>query len=262
MDISIIQAIILGKIEGITEFLPISSTFHMLIAEQIMGIPQTEFVKLFTVFIQAGAILSVFLLYFNDLWKDKTLILKTGAAFVPTAIIGFLLYHFIKEVLFASPMISVAVFIIVGILFIVMEKMIKKESLQLTKAVSDLTYKEAVIIGCAQAIAVIPGVSRSGSVMVAMMGMKFTRADAARFSFILSIPTIFAAAALDALETKDVLLHNQANITILLIGFLVAFIVSFIIVKWFIFYLQKHTLELFGWYRIILGLVLLFYYLK
>ena len=255
---NILNAIILGLIEGASEFLPISSTFHLLMAQQLFGIEQTEFVKLFSVFIQSGAILSVLFLYFQDLWRDKSLVVKAGLAFIPTAIIGLLLHDFIKDVLFSSPIFSIIVFIIVGVVFILIEK----KSLQLTKAVESINYKDALIIGLAQSAAVIPGVSRSGAVILAMMLLGFKRSDSARFSFILSIPTIFAASALDLYESKDVAFQNSSNTYLLVIGFVVAFICSLIIVKWFIAYLQKNSLELFGWYRIIVGLILLLLTIK
>jgi undecaprenyl-diphosphatase len=251
--VNIFITIILGLIEGATEFLPISSTFHLLMAQRLWGIEQTEFVKLFSVFIQSGAILSVLFLYFQDLWRDKSLAFKAGLAFIPTAIVGLLLHDFIKDVLFSSPISSIVVFIVVGILFILLEK----KTLQLTKAVENISYKHALIIGLAQALAVIPGVSRSGAVIVAMMMLGFKRSDSARFSFILSIPTIFAASALDLYDSKDVAFQKSATTYLLVIGFVVAFISSLIIVKWFIQYLQKNSLEVFGWYRIIAGLVLL-----
>lgn len=253
---NIISTIILGLIEGATEFLPVSSTFHLLMAQNLLGIEQTEFVKLFSVFIQSGAILSVLFLYAKDLWQDKSLAIKAGVAFIPTAIIGLLLHDFIKDVLFESELSSIIIFIVIGVVFIVVERL-TKSSLQLTKAVENISYKQALIIGFAQALAIVPGVSRSGAVIIAMMLLHFKRSDSARFSFILSIPTIFAASALDLYESKDSVLSNSSNTFILLLGFIIAFISSLIIVKWFIQYLQKNSLEIFGWYRIVIGILLL-----
>lgn len=254
---NIISAIILGIIEGATEFLPISSTFHLLEAQKLLQIEQTEFVKLFSVFIQSGAILSVLLLFLKDLWQDKTLGLKVLVASIPTAIIGITLYDFIKSVLFESELFNILVFILVGAIFIFVEKLIKKKSLQLSQTTHDITYKHALYIGCFQALAIVPGVSRAGAVIISMMLMKYHRDDSAKFSFMLSIPTIFAASALDLFESKDVAFASSANLYVLVIGFIVAFISSLIIVKWFIGYIQKHSLELFGWYRIVIGIALL-----
>lgn len=254
---NILSAIILGIIEGITEFLPVSSTFHMLIAEQFLRIEQSEFVKLFSVFIQSGAILSVFLLYFKDLWQDKSLILKAGISFIPTAIIGLTLYDLIKAVFFEAFLASTIIFIVVGVVFLVIETLIKNGKLALSKDLESVTYKHAIMIGLAQALAVFPGVSRAGAVIVMMLLLRFKRTDAARYSFILSIPTIFAASALDIIEMREVAFASSSNVGLLLIGFVVAFASSFIIVKWFISFLQRHSLEVFGWYRIIAGILLL-----
>lgn len=252
-----VSAFILGIIEGGTEFLPISSTFHLLTAQQLLNIPQTEFVKLFSVFIQSGAILSVVILFFKDLWLDKTLGIKIFVATIPTAVIGILSYDFIKTVLFESEVLNISIFILVGVVFIITEKLIQKNSLELTQTLQSLTLRQAFYIGCAQAVAIIPGVSRAGAVLICMMLLKFYRADSARFSFMLSIPTIFAASALDLYESREVAFATHNSMSLLLLGFVVAFISSLIIVKWFIKYLEKHSLEIFGWYRIVGGAALL-----
>ena len=256
---TIIKIIVLGIVEGATEFLPISSTFHLLAAQDLLGITQSEFTKLFSVFIQSGAILSVLFLYIKDLWQDKTLALKAAIAFIPTAVIGITLYDFIKDVLFESQLATTVVFITVGVLFIVIERLLQQKSIKLTKAVSDIDYKQALIIGGAQAMAIVPGVSRAGAVIIAMMLLRYQRSDAARFSFILSIPTIFAASALDLYEARDVAFEDRGAVMLLALGFIVAFLSSFFIVKWFIKYLQHHSLEVFGWYRIAVGVVLLLF---
>lgn len=252
-----ISAIILGIIEGATEFLPISSTFHLLIAQNFLHIPQTEFVKLFSVFIQSGAILSVVLLFIKDLWQDKSLGIKALVASIPTAIVGILFYDFIKSVLFESTVFSIFIFILVGVGFVVLERLIKRKSLELTAGIQEISYKHAFYIGCAQALAIVPGVSRAGAVIICMMLLRFKRSDSAKFSFILSIPTIFAASALDLYESKDVAFSDPSHVYILIIGCVVAFISSLIIVKWFIRYLQNNSLEIFGWYRILAGLLFL-----
>lgn len=254
---TIISAIILGIVEGATEFLPVSSTFHLLVTERLLGLEQSDFVKLFSVFIQSGAILSVFLLYFKELWQDKSLILKAIVAFLPTAIVGFTLYETIKSIFFEAQTLSIIIFILIGICFIGMEKLIKNGTLNIQKTIESITYKQALIIGAAQALAVFPGVSRSGAVILVMLLLQFKRADSARFSFILSIPTIFAASAMDLFEMREVALASETNTYLLLLGFVTAFISSLIIVKWFISYLQRHSLEIFGWYRIVFGCLLL-----
>lgn len=255
----ILQSIILGVVEGLTEFLPISSTFHLIFAATILRIPQTDFVKLFEIVIQAGAILSVLLLYLKTFTKDMYLLKRVIAAFIPTALVGFLMYKVIKNVFFASPLVMIGIFMLVGVIFIAYEMFIQKKQDYLHKSLSEFTYKEAILIGFIQALAVMPGVSRAGAVIVGMMLLRFKRDEAARFSFLLSVPTIFAASGYDLLKMRHVLLSSQGNMLLLLVGFVSAFISSYFVVKWFIQYLQKHSLAIFGWYRIILGLILLIF---
>lgn len=253
---NIIQAVILSVVEGITEFLPVSSTFHLIFSSKILGIEQTEFIKLFEVFIQSGAILSVFILYFRHLLKNKQLAFRVAVSFVPTAVVGLGFYRFIKA-MFEAQWALAAVFMIVGILFILIEKMFEQRQVQLTKSLKDITYTDAVIIGLCQSFAVIPGVSRAGSVIGGMLLMKYKRVDAATYSFMLSIPTIFAASAYDLYKMRDVIAGNSSNMTLLAVGFIGAFVSSFFIVKWFLKFVQTNTLEFFGWYRLALGIIIL-----
>lgn len=252
-----IHAIILGIVEGITEFLPISSTFHLIFASKLLGIEETEFVKLFQVFIQSGAILAVFFMYFQTLWNDRDLAYKAIISFIPTAVVGFVLLKIIKSVFFETEWLMLAMFFIVALVFFAVEYLIKQKTLKITKDVATLDYKQALLIGLAQSLAVIPGVSRAGSVMVAMMVLGYRRDESARYSFILSIPTIFAASALDFLDMREVVFSNIDNMGLLLVGSISAFITAYFVVKWLIGYMQKHTLETFGWYRIVAGILLI-----
>jgi undecaprenyl-diphosphatase len=254
---TIIHTIILGIVEGITEFLPISSTFHLIFTSKLLGLAQSDFAKLFEVFIQSGAILSVVILYFKTIWNDRELMKKVIVSFIPTAAIGFVLHKVIKEVFFETDVLMISVFIGMGLVFFLIEYLVKKQKVVLKKTVDTLDYKHAIIIGLVQALAVIPGVSRSGSVMVGMIAQGYTREESARYSFLLAIPTIFAASLYDLYEMKDVALANTNNLNLLLIGFVAAFASSYVIVKWFIQYLQKHSLVVFGWYRIVLGIIML-----
>lgn len=253
-----IQAIILGIVEGITEFLPISSTFHLIFASKFLGIPQTDFAKLFEVVIQAGAIVAVVFLYARTLLEDRDLLQKTIVAFIPTAVIGLVLYKVIKNVFFANEGLMLGVFVLMGLVFLGVEYFIKQDKISLKKEISQLSYKDAVIIGLVQSLAVIPGVSRAGSVIVGMMLLRYKRFEAAKFSFMLSIPTIIAASALDLYKGKDLLLHS-GNFGVLAIGFITALIVAYFVVNWLISYLQRNTLTAFGWYRLVFGLILLFF---
>lgn len=257
---SLLNAVILGVVEGITEFLPISSTAHLIIASKFLHVAQTDFQKFFEVFIQSGAILAVVFLYFQYVMKNKELIRNVLFSFVPTAVIGLLLHKIIKSVFFDSYFLIIAAMILFGIIFLVVEYLISSKKLVLKKTIQKISWKESIIIGLNQAIAVVPGVSRSGIVMVTMMGLGYKRDEAAIYSFLLAVPTIFAASALDVYKMKSVLLVSpQENIMYLLIGFFVAFITAYLSVKWFISFLQKKSLIVFGWYRIILGILLIIF---
>jgi undecaprenyl-diphosphatase len=254
---NIFQTVILGIVEGITEFLPVSSTFHLIFTSNLLHIMQSDFVKLFEVVIQGGAILSVLFLYLQELVKDKNLMIKVVAAFVPTAIVGFVLEKIIKSVFFESNVLMLTAFFLVGLIFIGLELFLKKNKVVLKKEMKDITVKEALIIGAVQSLAVVPGVSRAGSVIVGMIGLGYKRSDAAKFSFMLSIPTILAASALELFKMRDTLTAQSGNVVVLLVGCIVAFMTSYIVIKWFINYLKNHSLEVFGWYRIIMTVLIL-----
>lgn len=250
---TLLHAAILGVVEGLTEFLPISSTAHMILASRLMGLQQTEFLKFFEVFIQIGAIFAVVFLYFKKFF-DLKLIKQLIASFIPTAIIGFLLYKVIKTVFFDSTYLIAGSLILVGVLFIIVEKYNKK----LTKSVGKMTLQTAVLIGLAQALAVVPGVSRAGIVMIAMMMLGFKREESAQYSFMLALPTLAAAALLDAIKMRGISLTTP-EYEMIGIGLLTSFIVAYFSMKWFISFLQKKKLTSFGVYRIALGIISLFF---
>ena len=250
-------AVILGIVEGLTEFLPISSTAHLIISSRLLNIPQTEFQKFFEVFIQAGAILSVVFLYFNYAFKNPLLIKKVAASFLPTALVGFLLHKIIKEVFFESFALIIGSLAVIGLLFIVVEYLIKNKKIELSKTIKNLSWTDALVIGLGQSLAVIPGISRAGIVILAMMVKGYRRDEAAVYSFLLAVPTIIAAAGYDLLKTDFAVLSEQDNILFLSAGFVVSFITAYISVKWLIGYLKKHSLIPFGVYRILL--VILYY---
>jgi len=250
-------AVILGIVEGLTEFLPISSTAHLIISSRLLNIPQTEFQKFFEVFIQAGAILSVVFLYFNYAFKNPLLIKKVAASFLPTALVGFLLHKIIKEVFFESFALIIGSLVVIGLLFIVVEYLIKNKKIELSKTIKNLSWTDALIIGLGQSLAVIPGISRAGIVILAMMVKGYRRDEAAVYSFLLAVPTIIAAAGYDLLKTDFAVLSEPDNILFLSAGFVVSFITAYISVKWLIGYLKKHSLIPFGVYRILL--VILYY---
>jgi len=250
----IIQAIIIGIIEGFTEFLPISSTGHMLMAGHFLGIEETAVVKAYAVIIQFAAILAVILLYRDKIdLKEVALWKKIMAAFLPLAIIGFLLKDWIK-MLFEQHTMMAWMFIIGGIIFIIVEYFhddVTKES----KEVEEITWFQSMIIGFAQVLSLIPGTSRAGSTIIAGMLAGVNRKASTEFSFLLAIPVMTAVSGYDLLKHyKD---FAGADMTAFLVGFVVAFVVAYATIKLFIVFLQRFTFVAFGIYRIIFGIILL-----
>jgi undecaprenyl-diphosphatase len=243
------QAIIIAIVEGITEFLPISSTGHMIITETVLGMNIDDFTKAFTVNIQFGAILSVLVLYWKRFLQSWSFYQKLFIAFLPAAVIGFLAGDFI-DVMLGNVLVVACTMLLGGILLLFVDNWFNKPVEN-----QEISYSTALKIGFWQCIAMIPGVSRSAASIVGGMQQKLTRSNAAEFSFFLAVPTMAAASAYKLL--KDYKHFNADNIGILAIGNLVAFIVALIAIKTFITYLQKHGFRLFGWYRIVVGTIIL-----
>lgn len=249
-----IQALILAIIEGLTEFLPISSTGHMIIGSSIMGIASDPFVKLFTICIQLGAILSVVVLYFKRFFKTFDFYIKLVVAFIPAAIFGVLLSDKIDAML-ESPLTVAVSLVIGGVILLFVDKWFAKSSITEEK---DINYLTALKIGFFQCLAMIPGVSRSGATIVGGMSQKLTRKAAAEFSFFLAVPTMFAATGKKLLDFyKEGHSFSKDQLEILAFGNIVAFIIALLAIKSFIGYLNKNGFKLFGWYRIIVGLVII-----
>ncbi|MDQ6480224.1 undecaprenyl-diphosphate phosphatase [Dyadobacter sp. LHD-138] len=243
------QAIILAIVEGITEFLPVSSTGHMIIASSFMGISHLEFTKMFTVNIQFGAILSVVVLYWKRFFQSTDFYFKLFVAFLPAAVLGFLLNDFIDAML--ENVIVVAISLLVGGVILLFIDRIAND----TTREREISYLDALKIGFFQCIAMIPGVSRSASTIIGGMLQGFSRKQAAEFSFFLAVPTMAAAGGYKLLKTYDTI--QASDIQTLLIGNLVAFVVAMLAIKFFINFLTKYGFKVFGYYRIILGIVLL-----
>lgn len=261
---TITQALILAVVEGLTEFLPVSSTGHMIIVSSLMGISSDEFTKIFTVNIQFGAILSVVVLYYKRFFKSIQFYFLLLAAFIPAAILGFLLGDFIDSLL-ENVVVVACMLILGGVFFLFLDKIFPpKETTDASTAetdqVSSLSYLKSFIIGCFQCLALVPGVSRAAATIVGGLSQGLNRRNAAEFSFFLAVPTMFAASAYKLL--KDHAFINQDNISLLLIGNVVGFIVALIAIKGFISFVTQRGFALFGYYRIALGLlVLALYYL-
>lgn len=253
---TILETIIIAIIEGLTEFLPVSSTGHMIIAQDLMGIESTDFVKAFTVIIQFGAILSVVVLYWKRFFQSWSLYRKLLIAFIPAAIFGLLLSDFIDSLL--ESVITVGVMLIIGgIIMLFVDRWFCRGA---EDKVEDMSDKKALKIGLFQCVAMIPGVSRSMATIVGGMSQGLTRNSAAEFSFFLAVPTMFAAMCYKMLQlfldpAGLQVIHN--NITILLIGNIVSFIVALLAIKFFIGFVTKYGFKFFGYYRIIVGVLIL-----
>lgn len=250
-----LQAIVLAIIEGITEFLPVSSTGHMIIASSFYGIAHDDFTKLFTIVIQLGAILSVVVLYFKRFFQSFDFYFKLLVAFIPAVILGLLFSKKI-DALLENP-ITVAVSLLVGgIILLKVDDWFSKPNT--TEKSREITYSQAFKIGMFQCLAMIPGVSRSGASIVGGMAQKLSRTTAAEFSFFLAVPTMLGATikkCYDYYKAGFELSHDQVNL--LVIGNIVAFIVALLAIKTFIGFLTKNGFKVFGYYRIAAGIILL-----
>ncbi len=250
-----LQAIVLAIIEGITEFLPVSSTGHMIIASSFFGISHDEFTKLFTIVIQLGTILSVVVLYFKRFFQSFDFYFKLLVAFIPAVVFGLLFSKKI-DALLENP-VTVAVSLLVGgIVLLKVDDWFSKETEVATS--QEISYLTAFKIGLFQCLAMVPGVSRSGASIVGGMTQKLSRTTAAEFSFFLAVPTMLGATAkkcYDYYKDGFVLTHDQINF--LIIGNVVGFIVALIAIKSFIGFLSKNGFKLFGYYRIVVGIALL-----
>lgn len=247
---TIIQAIILAIIEGITEFLPVSSTGHMIIGSTIMGIQQDEFVKLFTVAIQFGTILSVVVLYWKRFFQSIDFYLKLLAGFIPAVIAGLLFKDYIDMLLENVLVVGIMLFL-GGIVFLFIDRLALGDT---QKEDQPLSYKQAFTIGVWQCLAMVPGVSRSAATIIGGMTQRLTRKHAAEFSFFLAVPTMFGATVKSIYDyMKDGYTITSEHYTLFAIGNVVAFLVALVAIRSFITFLTKRGFSAFGWYRIAVG---------
>jgi len=251
---SVIQAVILGVVEGFTEFLPVSSTGHLILFSDLLGIAQTGFVKTFEISIQLGAILAVVAIYWRRFLLEPEVMKRIVAAFLPTAIVGFSLYPFIRR-LFESEMTVVVSLFLGGVAIVLFERWYGRRDEEGEDDLSKMTYGQAALVGLAQAVAVIPGVSRSGATILGGLSLGLSRTAITEFSFLLAAPTMAAATGYDLL--KSVGSFSPDDVPALLVGLAVSFLVAFLAVSSFLRYVKTHTFTAFGWYR--MAAALLFY---
>jgi len=247
----IFHALILGLVEGITEFLPISSTGHLILASSLLRLPQSEFLKTFEIAIQLGAILSVVVLYFKRFFELEV-IKKLLVAFLPTAALGLLFYQLVKTYLIGNELVVLLALFLGGVALIVFE-LFHKESETATEEVKNITYTQAALIGLFQSIAIIPGVSRSASTIIGGLLLGLKRVTILEFSFLLAVPTMMAATALDIY--KNTALLTPDTIPVLAVGFVTSFLIALLSIKFLLSYVRGHSFILFGVYRILVALV-------
>jgi undecaprenyl-diphosphatase len=248
----IIDAIILGIVEGITEFLPVSSTGHLMLTGHLLGIEQTAFVSSFEIAIQLGAIASIVMLYPKRLMMDSRTIIRVAMGFIPTVILGLVFYRIIKTYLMAHVEIVLITLFIGGIAILIFEKQSQGKEAGLT--VNELPLRKAAMIGALQAIAFVPGVSRSLATIMGGMWLGLSRKEAVEFSFFLAVPTMAAATGFDLF--KHIESFSSDDLILLLAGGVASFVTALFATKWLVRFVSTHDLSIFGWYRIGVSLFL------
>lgn len=252
-----LESIILGVVEGLTEFLPVSSTGHLILVSTLLGIPQTDFVKSFEIAIQLGSILAVVVLFWKS-FLDTGILKRLIVAFIPTGAIGFVLYQVIKDVLIGDPMIVVWALGLGGVVLIAVSKRFEAGA-ERQPNIKHITYKQAFLVGLAQSIAIIPGVSRSGATIVGGLMLGISRTTILTFSFLLAVPTMLMATMYDIYKTPEIFIDS--NLTVLGVGFFTAFLVALATIRIALHIVRKFGFAPFGFYRILLALLFLMFVL-
>ncbi|GIW61706.1 MAG: undecaprenyl-diphosphatase [Patescibacteria group bacterium] len=250
MDLS--HVAILAIVEGFTEFLPISSTGHLILTSYLLGIGQTPFMKTFEIIIQLGAILAVIFLYWRKLKRSYILWKKIFIAFLPTAIIGFTLYRIVKDILLGNPLITLGAIFLGGIILIILELLYKEKEYHVQN-VEEITYKQSVLIGLFQSLSLIPGVSRAAATIIGALFLGAKRKSAVEFSFFLAVPTMITASTFEIIQSSFSL--TTSEIQYLLIGFILSFFFALLAIRFLLSFIQSHTFIPFGIYRILLAIV-------
>jgi undecaprenyl-diphosphatase len=246
-----LDSILLGVIEGLTEFLPVSSTGHLILASEVLKIPDSAFLSSFLIAIQLGAIAAVVVRY----WKrflDFPFLVKLFVAFVPTGIVGVTVYPYVKEVLLGSPMVVVSALFLGGIALIAFERF-HTEKPESPEGVREITYRQALLVGAFQSIAIVPGVSRSAATIVGGLLSGMRRVSIVEFSFLLAVPTMLAATGYDLLKSADTFAFDQFGL--LALGFVTAFVVALLSMRFLIALVRRHSFVPFGIYRIVLAVL-------
>lgn len=256
----IAESIILGIVEGLTEFLPISSTAHLILTSHLLELPQTTDHILFEIAIQFGAISAVVLMFFKK-FLSLLRLKKLAFAFIPTGIVGLFLYPYLK-LIFNTPIIIGFTLLVGGIVILFAEHFYAKaESKGEIEASHEITLKQALFLGCYQALAIIPGVSRSGAIIVGGLFHKMERRILTEFTFLLAVPTMLVATLYSLYKNRDVFFATSYDMTPFILGFMSAFLVASFVIKFFLDYIKKHSFTVFGFYRIFLGIIVIIMFL-
>jgi undecaprenyl-diphosphatase len=250
------HAVVLGLVEGITEFLPVSSTAHLILAARVLHLTETEFLKSFQIIIQLGAILSVVVLYWSKFW-NWAIFKKLVVAFIPTGIIGLTVYKILKTYLLGNMTVVLWSLLLGGIALIAFERF--KQHADTDVDFSEITYKKALLIGLFQALAIVPGVSRSAATIVGGSLIGVSKRTIVEFSFMLAVPTMLAASGLELLKNHSTL---SGQLGILAVGFIVSFITAIAAIKSFLAFVKKRDFSAFGWYRIALAIAFYFFFVR
>lgn len=249
---SLWQAVVLGVVEGITEFLPISSTGHLILAARLMNLAPSEFLKSFEIAIQLGAMLSVVFLYGRRLAADGRAWLRIMAAFIPTAVVGLALYKTIKRFLLGSEATVLWALVVGGVILIIFERFHREKS-EGEETLAEISLRNCILIGLFQSLAVVPGVSRSAATIVGGLALGLRRKTVVEFSFLLAVPTLAAATGLDLLKSGASFTPGEFGL--LAVGFAVSFVVALLSIRFLLHFIKNHNFTAFGWYRIGLGLL-------
>ncbi len=249
---NLFQAVIFGIVEGLTEFLPVSSTGHLILMARALGLSQTEFLKSFEIAIQLGAILSVVVLYFRSLFLNLEMVKRILTAFLPTAILGFVFYQLIKKILLESYAVILGSLLIGGVVLIIFD-LLYQEKKRTDQSDELVSYPQAILIGLFQSLAMIPGVSRSAATIIGGLMLGIQRKTIVEFSFLLAVPTMLAATTLDLWKNASYFSFDQFQF--LAVGFLTSFLVAILSIKFFLQFIKNHNFVAFGIYRILLALL-------
>lgn len=254
----IITSIILGIVEGVTEFLPVSSTGHLILTTQLLGLESSEFIKSFSILIQLGAILAVLALYWQKLLTNFLILKRVIVAFIPTAIIGLIFYRLVKTYLLGNSWVVLIALFLGGLILIIFEITYReREGHQST--LEQISFLQAFVIGLCQSLAMIPGVSRSAATIIGGLALGLKREVIVEFSFLLAIPVMLAATSLDLFKSSAV--FSTGDWYLLLIGFFTSFLAALLAIKTFLNYIRHHNFIIFGFYRLAIAVIFLVIFL-